>query len=375
MNAWFWSRPDVGLGQYLRMLVAALLAAAPNLELYLISPRPLAEEIHSPRLHQVVAPPPFSNANSYLARLTFEQLTFPRLCRDMGLDLAHVPYYGLSLRPRVATVATIHDLIPLMIPVYRRHLWLRLYSRLIKLTTPRARIIVTVSQASRRDIVQHLAVTSEQVRVVYSAPAPHFQPVDDSEQLTTIKKKYDLPDRYILYVGGYDAHKNIDALLQSFAQTPPGIRTRYPLVLAGTLPTAHTARRPDPRRQISNLRLEGELSAPGRIAAVDLPAVYSAATLFVYPSSYEGFGLPVLEAMACGTAVVTTTAASLPEVAGGAAWLVEPNDVAGLTAAIISLCTDREQNQTAVRRGLVQARRFSWQQTAAQTLQAYWDAL
>jgi alpha-1,3-rhamnosyl/mannosyltransferase len=236
-------------------------------------------------------------------------------------------------------------------------------------------MILTVSQASRRDILQHLDIAPAQVRVVYSAPAPHFQPVVDDEQLTTTKKKYDLPDRYILYVGGYDAHKNIDALLQAFAQMPPAMRARYPLVLAGTLPTAHTARRPDPRRQIRGLRLEGELSTPGRIAAADLPAVYSGATLFVYPSSYEGFGLPVLEAMACGTAVLTTTAASLPEVAGGAAWFVAPNDVAGLTAAIISLCTDREQNQAAVQRGLAQARRFSWQQTAAQTLQAYWDAL
>ena len=374
VNAWFWTQPDVGLGKYLKWLIPALLEADPVLEITLISPKPFNQRPFSSRLKHLVTPTPFPNDTTYLARTWFEQITFPQACQQAGIQLAHIPYYGASLKPRLPTVVTVHDLIPMILPAYRQHPLLRLYNGLIQAATPRATHIITVSEASRQDILRHLPVTAVQVQAIYSAPAPHFQPASLAT-ITAVKEQYQLPDQFILYIGGYDVRKNITTLLRAFAQLDASQRQAYPLVLAGTLPSINTRLWPDPRQWFSQLKLEEDVITPGWIAETDLPALYSAARLFVYPSRYEGFGFPVLEAMACGTAVLTTTATSLPELTQTAAHLVDPDDIPALAAALIRLCHDEEMNKALVDRGFKRVQAFSWRQTAVQTLQAYQDAL
>ncbi len=377
INAWFWDNPSVGSGQYLKYLVPALLEAGEDLEIILVSPKSLLSPANLPdsKLEFCVAKTPLPNQSSNLAKVWFEQITFPRACRRLGVDLAHVPYFGSSLSPIVPTVVTIHDVIPMVLPQYRGNWRVRLYTSLAAAAAPQAKLILADSEAGRGDILQQLNVPEKQVRTVYLAPAPQYQPAESWQQLIDIKKKYNLPDDFVLYLGGYDVRKNVEALLNAFTWVSGTLQESFPLVLAGKLPTVDSAFFPDPMRIARELGLDKYIVTPGWIAEDDLPLLYGAATVFVYPSRYEGFGLPVLEAMACGVPVVTSNAASIPELAGPAAFQVDPDDTKHIAAPIIRLCTEEESRDEMIERGFEQAEKFTWQKTAAATLQAYQEAL
>ena len=371
----------MGSGQYLKYLLPALLEADPELEINLISPKPfepkseLLSKFSERQLKFHVTRPPFGQHASNLAKVWFEQITFPRTGKKLGVDLLHVPYFGSPLSPTTPTVVTIHDLIPMVLPEYRGSILVRLYTSLVAAAAPRARLILADSEWSKRDILRKLSVPAEQVRVVYLAPAPHFQPAESWQQLVDIKEKYALPEHFVLYLGGYDVRKNVKALLHAYTWVSNTLADQYPLVLGGQLPKKETAFYPDPLRMARELGIEEYVFTPGWIAEEDLPLVYAAADVFVYPSRYEGFGLPVLEAMACGTPVVTTDATSIPELAGPAAFQLDPSDTKHMAAPIIRLCTEEESNDDMIERGFEQVEKFSWPKTAAETLQAYRDAL
>ena len=377
INAWFWDKPSVGSGQYLKYLLPALLEADDTLEITLVSPKSFdpPPDTSNPRLKTHVARLPFGNQNGNLAKVWFEQITFPRACRKLGVDLTHVPYFGSSLSPGLPTVVTIHDLIPMVLPEYRGNWRVRLYTSLVAAAAPQAGLILADSQASRQDILRKLNVSDDQVRVIYLAPAPQFQPAETWQQIVDIKKKYDLPEEFVLYLGGYDVRKNLDALLHAYTWVSGTLHDGFPLVLAGALPKEDTPFFPDPLRIARELGIEKYIITPGWIAEEDRPLLYAAATVFVYPSRYEGFGLPVLEAMACGTPVVTTNAASIPELAGGAAFQLDPNDTKHMAAPILRLCTEEESRDDLIERGLDQVEKFTWEKTAAETLQAYKDTI
>ncbi len=379
INAWFWDKPAVGSGQYLKYLLPALLEADNSLEISLISPKPFDQkpETLAPysdkNLRFITTPTPWGHQASNLAKVWFEQITFPRACRRLGVDVAHVPYFGSPLSPTVPTVVTIHDLIPMVLPEYRGGVLVRLYTSLVAAAALQARLILADSEWSKRDILRKLGVPDERVRVVYLAPAPHFQPAQSWQQLVDIKQKYNLPENFVLYLGGYDVRKNVKALLYAYTWVSNTLGDQFPLVLGGRLPQRDTSFFPDPLHTARELGIEEFIVTPGWIDEADRPLVYSAATVFVYPSYYEGFGLPVLEAMACGTPVVTTNAASIPELAGAAAFQLDPTDTKHMAAPIIRLCTEEQSNDELIERGFEQVQKFSWATTAAQTLQAYKD--
>jgi glycosyltransferase involved in cell wall biosynthesis len=375
INAWFWDNPSVGSGQYLKYLLPALLEIDDNLEIILVSPKPFKTKPGTKlRLKFHVATTPFPNQTSNLAKVWFEQITFPRACQRLGVDAAHVPYFGSSLSPTVPTVVTVHDLIPMVLPEYRGNALVRLYTSLVAAAAPQANLILADSEASKRDILQKLKAPDEQVRVVYLAPAPHFQPAETWQQIVDIKQKYNLPESFVLGgMCGFDVRKNVSALLHAYTWVSAALGDEYPLVLAGRLPEKDTSFFPDPLRIARELGIKEYIITPGWIAEEDRPLVYAAATVFVFPSRYEGFGLPVLEAMACGAPVVTTNAASIPELAGPAAFQLDPNDTKHIAASIIRLCTEEESNDEMIERGLAQVEKFSWDKTARQTLEAYRD--
>lgn len=376
INAWFWDNPAVGSGQYLKYLLPALLAADDTLDITLISPKPFdqAQLESGSKLKFHVAKTPLANQTSNLAKVWFEQITFPRACRKLRVDVAHVPYFGSPLAPSVPTVVTIHDLIPMVLPEYRGGFLVRLYTSLAAAAVPQAKIILADSEASRQDILQKLGLPAERVWVVYLAPAPHFQPAESWQQLVEIKKKYKLPENFVLYLGGYDVRKNISALLHAYTWVSATLGDQYPLVLAGRMPDSDSAFFPDPLRIARELGIADSVITPGWVAEEDRPLLYAAATVFVYPSRYEGFGLPVLEAMACGVPVVTTNAASIPELAGPAAFQLDPSDTKHMAAPIIRLCTEEESRDMMIERGFVQVEKFSWEKTAEETLRAYREA-
>lgn len=371
INGWFWDQPATGSGQTVRHLVPALIRQESALEISLVVPAWITSEgINGPLPERVrLLPVPCRPGN--LGKLWFEQSTFPRICGQLGADLAHVPYFASPLRPIVPTLVTIHDLIPMVLPRYRAGVWVRLYTSLVASAASFARLVLTDSEASKRDILAHLSLPGPRVRVIYLAPAPHFRPIEDPSALEAIRRKYDLPESFVLWLSGFDARKNARALLHAYTWVYDALGDDYPLVMAGNLPVRDSSFSPDPRRIAAELGVDDAVRFPGWVDEVDKPALYSAATVFVFPSRYEGFGLPILEAMACGTPVVTSNTTSLPELAGVAAFQIDPDDPRRLGAAIIALCAQEDLHAEMRQKGLAQAAQFTWEKTAGETLAAY----
>ncbi len=358
----------------MRYLVSALAKFDPALEITLIAPTFALENAptdwgDSVTLHPV----PLKPGNWH--KLRFEQSLFPKTARAIGADVAHVPYWGSALNPRLPTVVTVHDIIPRVLPEYHGSPAVRLYTGLVSAAAANADLILADSDASRADILAHLHLPPEKVRTVYLAPAPHYQPAETWAEIDAVLEKYNLPEVFALYMGGFDVRKNLRALLHAWTFVVSGLGDNVKLVMAGKLPAINSAFFPNPLKLADELGIADHIITPGWIDEADKPALYSAARVFVYPSRYEGFGLPVLEAMACGTPVVTTTASSLPELAGADAFLVDPDDTKQLAAPIISLTIQEDTHNEMAERAYRRAQEFSWQITARKTLQAYRDVI
>ncbi len=372
INAWFLDQPGTGSGQYLHGLLRTMPALAAEHEFLLVAP-PGRVVLQMPGLQadvQTLASPFW---RSDPGKVLFEQVAFPRACRRWGAEVAHVPYWGSPLRPPVPTVVTVHDLIPLLLPAYRGGPAVRLYTRLVAAAARRATLVLTDSLASQRDAEAHLDLPAERVQAVYLAHAPHFRP-EPAEGDEAIRQNYNLPMRYVLYLAGHDARKNVATLVEAFA-TVAQADADVTLVIGGRLPEHSRPPLYDPRPLVEALGLGGEVRFLGWVEEAHKPALYRGAACAVFPSSYEGFGFPVLEALACGTPLVTANTSSLPELAGDAAFAVDPGDVAGLAGGILACLVDEPLAAELRQRGPQQAARFCWTETAQQTLAAYEQAV
>ncbi len=376
INAWFLNQPGTGSGQYLQGLLRALPAIAPEHQLLLVAPSNRLDS-QIPGLQAEFWPshsPRWQSRARRVAKVLFEQVTFPRVCRRWGADVAHVPYWGSPLRPTVSTVVTIHDLIPLLLPAYRGNLLVRLYTRLVSASARRATLVLTDSLASKRDIEEHLGLPPERVRSVYLAAGEHFSP-EPAPDDRAIRRSYGLPDisTYVLYLAGHDVRKNVEALVEAFA-TVAQADDDVVLVIGGELPERDDPLFFDPRPLVAELGLSDDVRFIGWVDGGHEPALYRGAACAVFPSRYEGFGLPVLEALACGTPLVTSNTSSLPELLGDAGFATDPDDVQGMAGAILSCLVDEPLAAELRRRGPQQASRFTWAQTAQETLAAYQEA-
>ncbi len=373
LNSYFWGSHSTGSGQYLHNLLPNLADLQPTTSYVLLGPagdgtRPADVPGHPQALRT-----PFDRSNADLAKVWFEQVSFPRACRQVGANVAHVPYFAAPLLPTVPTVVTIHDVIPLLLPAYRASRAARAYFALVARSARRASLVITDSEASARDIVRLLRVPRERLRVIYLAADAAFRPVPP-EARDGVLRRLGLPNEYLLYLGGYDTRKNVILLLEAFARSRERLHG-LPLVLAGRLPERDSPFVPDPRPVIARLGIENLVILPGWVDEADKPALYSAATAFVFPSAYEGFGLPVLEALSCGTPAIIAAGSSLEEVAGPGGLVVPSGDAAALSGALEMLATDGALRAGLSEAGLQQAQRFSWKRTAAQTLAAYEQAI
>jgi len=378
INAWFWNSPTTGSGQYTRRLVEHLSAAEPDLELMLVESHGWGSKVSrfgskvSGRLQLETRN--LKPETSDLKKVWFEQVIFPRACRRLKADVAHVPYWAPPLASSVPTLVTIHDLIPLLLSEYRGGPLVRLYTALVSTASRSAREVVTDSEASRRDIIVNLRIPAERVRGVHLAADERFAPTRAPEDVN-VRARYGLPARYVLYLGGFDVRKNIARVLAACRRAAPVIGEDCPLVVAGRLPTEDTPFTPNPRRLAQEYGMdERHVHFTGFVDDADKPALYRGAMAFVFPSRYEGFGLPPLEALACGTPVVGSNASSIPEVVGNAGVLRPPDDTEGMADALARLATNADFRAELSRRALAQAARFSWERTAQETLAAYRDA-
>lgn len=304
------------------------------------------------------------------SRALSQQWKLPALLRTLGLDVFHAPYYFTAYRGLPCPlVLTLHDLIPIVYPASMPSALGRLsYAAAVRLAVREARQLIVPSQSTRADLTRSLHVPAERVAVIPEAAAPLFHPASEATVRQT-RELHRVPPRYILHVGVNKPHKNLETLLDAYhsyyIRTPA--ENRASLVLVGE----HDPRYVSPRRWAAQLGLARSLLALGNVPDEDLRALYTGAACVVFPSLYEGFGLPVLEAMACGAPVVCSSASSLPEVAGDAAILLDPLDTAAWTRIIPRLLDDSALRASLRAQGLARAAQFSWVSAARDTLGVY----
>ena len=368
INAWFLDQPGTGSGQYLQGLLRAMADEAMAHQFLLISPWEDSEfelpELQATQWH-------FRSRfwQSNLGKVLFEQIAFPWACRRWEADVAHVPYWGSSLWPMVPTVVTIHDLIPLLLPAYRGGLLVQLYSHLVAVAARRAAAVLTDSLASKRDIEEHLGLPPARVRCIYLAVGEQFSPQPAADDIA-IRRRYGLAARYVLYLAAHDVRKNVAGLVEAFA-TVAQADDDVSLVIGGELPKREKAPLYDPRPLVSALGIEDVVQFIGWVDEAHKPALYRGAACAVFASRYEGFGLPVLEALACGAPLVASNTSSVPELVGDSGFAVDPDDVRSLAGAILACLVDEQLAAELRRRGPEQASKFSWTQVARETLAIY----
>lgn len=370
INAYFWNRPYTGSGQYTRLLVQHLNQIISDIKITLILPQE-KESNHSPTIPEGVDVTIVPIRPGNKGKVFFEQVTFPRACREVGATLAHVPYWGGPLVSPVPLIVTVHDLTTLLVPEYRKGAQARLYNALVSASARGANHIITDSFSSKIDILDHLHIPEKDVTAIYLAAGPQYSPKDNSLTDMAVLRKYDMPEFYILYLGGYVLHKNVSTLLQAYSYVARALGEDYPLILAGNKPDIVSAAFPDYDQIINQLRLEKFVRWVGPIDQADKVTLYRNAETFVFPSLFEGFGLGPLEAMACGIPVVTTNSTSLPEVVGSAAFAVDGQNAREMAGAIISTIVEDNLRADLSKKGLEQAAKFTWLETASETALIY----
>lgn len=293
-----------------------------------------------------------------LAALGFDRLL-------PGAELYHATEHLLMPLRHVPTVLTVHDLIFHLFPQHHKRLNYWYLNAAMPLYCRRAKAIIAVSQATKRDLVRIYGLDPAKITVVHEAAAPHFTPALPA-QVTQARARYALPNQYLLHVGTIEPRKNLNRLLEAVHRLrEAGEDVR--LVVVGSKGWLYQGF----FQRLEELDLRDAVQLPGYVPDADLPAIYSGANLVVAPSLYEGFGLPLLEAMSCAAPVVCSNASSLPEVGGDAARYFDPTDVPAMADAIVTVWRDEALREAMRQRGLARAAQFSWARAAEETVAVY----
>jgi glycosyltransferase involved in cell wall biosynthesis len=290
--------------------------------------------------------------------------TYPRLVREDGAALLHMQYVAPPFAP-CPVVLTVHDVSHRIYPEFFSLKARLVVTPLTGMSIRRATHIIASSMATLRDLVRYYRVPQSRVTVVPLAAGCQYQPRPQEEQ-ARVQALYNLPASYVLSVGTMQPRKNLGRLIEAFGSIAAEI-PEVALVIAGA-PTSYGS---ELEQKVRQRGLGGRVRFIGYVPEADLPALYSGATVFCYPSLYEGFGLPPLEAMACGAPTVTSNTSSLPEVVGDAALMVNPTSVESISFALRQFLQDPELRDTYGQKGLQRAASFSWQRTAQLTRDVY----
>lgn len=303
-------------------------------------------------------------------RILWTNWYIPPLLRRHHIDVYHgVCNFELPVRKMCRYVVTIHDLVPLFFPELVPWKHLLFFKLFMKRAAQAADLIITDSEHSKHDIVQHLAVPEEKIRVIYLGYDAKHQEIRDQQVIQDVITRYGICQPYLLFVGVIEPKKNLERLVDAFVilQRENVIDKELQFVIAGAKGWFYEQL----YRKVQELNLEHQILLTGFVPDEDLPYLYSGAELFVFPSTYEGFGLPVIEAMSYGIPVVTSKTSSLPEIAGDAGFLVDPNSPESIAQGLISVLSDENLQAKMKQAGRLQAQKFSWQRTAEQTYNVY----
>ncbi|MFQ5740555.1 MAG: glycosyltransferase family 4 protein [Acidobacteriota bacterium] len=352
-------RPQTGIGYYTEHLLHHLLTESHGDEILLISNGTIETSTTLAEAARIQRGHPFPVRNLWLQTLA------PLVLLQSGAEVAHFTNSIAPLLKSVPTVVTIHDMSLRLFPHF--HPRRRVLTRpLVTLTARRADAVIAVSHSAKRDIVDLTGVPAEKVHVIYEAAAPVFEPILEGQVLEEVRLRYGLGNRLLLHVGTIEPRKNLVSLVAAFAQLKKE-KVPHQLVCAGALGWGYR----EVKRQIRRLEIGKHVRLLGYVPVADLPALYNLAEAFIFPSFHEGFGLPVLEAMACGTPVITAGHSSLAEIAGDAVELIDPHRIESILQALERLIDNQNRQGELAQRGLERSRRFTWHRAARETLQVY----
>ena len=359
-----------GVERAVHSLLKALHETAPEFEFLIYYPRGLGRPSEKDAPNVRYRHPLIPNTFRPL-RICWDQAILPLRLRRDHIDLLHAPAYVGPLLSHVPSVLTIYDMIALKFPHLCKRTNVLHYRLIMPPSARRAARIIVPSECTKRDVIALLRVPEEKLRVVPLGVSPAFRPVDDPARLAAMRRRYGLPERYILYLGNLEPKKNLPHLLRAFAEARRSGHITHRLVLAGQ----KAWRTDELHRTLRKKRLQQSVMLLGGIPEEDLPALYSGASCFVFPSLYEGFGLPPLEAMACGTPVITTRAGALPEVVGNAALTLSSGDTRELRIAVEKVAANQFLRNRLRAYGLERAKQFTWERTAQETVKVYKEVL
>ncbi len=297
----------------------------------------------------------------------------PQLLSQYNVDVYHgVRNFELPVKKVCRYVVTIHNLVPLFFPELVPSKHLLFFKLFMKRAAKTADIIITDSKHSKRDIVHYLSIPEEKIRVIYLGYEPRHQRVVDQQMAQTVLTHYGISQPYLLFVGVIEPKKNLNRLVEAFSllRQNSSIGKELQLVIVGGKGWFCE----NLYQKVQELHLDRHVIFTGFVPDDDLPYLYTGAEVFVFPSIYEGFGLPVVEAMAHGVPVVTSKVSSLPEIAGNAGLLIDPKDPEAICTGIAEVLSHPQKKEQMKQAGLAQARQFSWKRTAEETYKVYQEA-
>lgn len=300
----------------------------------------------------------------------YENYYYPNYIEENNIDMHHIPQNGIGLNELYTSpiVVTIHDLIPYILPETVGRGYLERFLRDMPLIVRDSKVILTVSEYSKRDIIKFFPfVNEEKIFVTPLAANKSYKPLNKTNCIEYIKNKYSIDSPFILYIGGFSTRKNVKELIIAFNKIQKSLKKNYKLVLCGSIRDEGIKL----QELCKELLMDDKIIFTGFVPNDELPLFYNAAEVFIYPSSYEGFGLPPLEAMSCATPVITSNLTSIPEVTKDCAILINPFDKDELASSILTLLNSESLLQEYSEKGYNNSLNFTWENTAIATLKAY----
>lgn len=299
----------------------------------------------------------------------WDEVNIPNTLKNKDIELYHVPQNGIGLphNKNCNFVITLHDIIPYKMPETVSKNYLKIFHEQIPQILPRCDGIITVSNYSKQDIINAFHFPGDKIYVTHLAAEDIYKPIDKTLSKNIINEFYSIKGSFILYVGGFSPRKNIVGLIEAFSKLICKYKKNIKLVIAGRKGPSYSIY----KRRVQELHIENKVIFPGFISMEHLPYLYNAAELFVYPSFYEGFGLPPIEAMSCGLPVIASNTTSIPEVVGKGSMLVDPNNIDLLSDLMLQILLNKELRQKLILSSLVRASELTWEKTAKKTLLAY----
>lgn len=303
-------------------------------------------------------------------RFIWDQFIFPKKVKLQNADILHQPCFSAPVFYKAKKIVTVHDIIPLKFPKNLPLASRLFYSKWMTYSYRYADLIIADSECTKKDLIKYLKISENKIRVIHLATSKSFKPESSYKNITNIKDKYKTGEKYFIHVGTIEPRKNLPFLVSSYAKAvKAGIAEN--LVIVGK----HGWYYESLFDLVKKLHLENKIIFTGYADDSDIPALYSGATALTFPSIYEGFGFPPLEAMACGTPVISSNTSSLPEVVSNAGILLPPKDEKEWAKKMIEISNNKKLAQKLRIKGLAQAKKFSWEETAKKTIKVYEEVM